>query len=557
MSALQQLFNRPLVWARRDTAAERGTKANCVYFSLDVEGVEQVPDDGGMLHLLRPGRSYPVIVRASASSVGGPSARGVPRTEIELALSTTNGNLELGPNTAVWTPASGDCVVFRTRLFVAETGEDQRGALILRCNTRSASPNDKGATVVAEFDAHIGRAIPASIHDFFENVHIQPALPVLRQIAVLHVSRVRDDKWEISGWNDRQKQLSAVEVPAPQGPGQTWREDLDSAMLGRLWRHFKPWSISNLSKLRTWLSALKAAYGDDLILAITGGPEAAFPWELAYADLNDNGHEAPLGAELTIVRWQFCGDIGHKPQDAAQWDPFDLETGDAAVCAGEVQAFLDDTLPGAVAERQALGGFQTHIHNSLPELLQALKTMDRHKRSCALVFAGCHADYGEEQRVRGEHTQGEIKEVALLAGGASLSVDDLWDIDAFARAARPVVFFNACHSARLLSHHGMPWGLLVPVLLRVARGYVGTLARIESGLAGRMSQELLTKAREAGEVEIARYLRDLRREAYAAWKNKDAHSDLLAYRYLYVYYGNPFVKLRLLPKPAATDGEIR
>jgi hypothetical protein len=115
----------------------------------------------------------------------------------------------------------------------------------------------------------------------------------------------------------------------------------------------------------------------------------------------------------------------------------------------------------------------------------------------------------------------------------------------------PVVMVNACHSGRVIWQEDEIAGLPELFLSRVASAYIGTLGEVNSELAAELGARFFEAARRPGGINIAEFLSDIRREIAAGFEfmlADDVTLNSLINRFMYVYYGDPRLRLQLRPK---------
>ncbi|AUX39643.1 uncharacterized protein SOCE26_010380 [Sorangium cellulosum] len=299
------------------------------------------------------------------------------------------------------------------------------------------------------------------------------------------------------------------------------------------------------SPLRKWLREtlrdLRArAPGEELTLVIKDDSSMGMPWEL-FA-LADTGHKY-LGAEVTTVRWvQAYDGEGEVVQQA-----LDPET-----CEGQVLAHIDPAERPAIEpelkELQELGA------TCEDDILAFQARIREEAAGCALLYFLCHGFTGESPL----HIQiGSLKDTKKRLLLARLRMADL----ALLKASKVVVFLNACSSGVVLQDttllcDGEQRGFAELFLGKGACGVIGTLAEVKVGRAATLAQRFLQLACAPEGASVARLLRDLRAEAARAMPETPTDEDWerLYTTFLYVYYGNPQLRLKLQP-PAGQDDD--
>lgn len=264
--------------------------------------------------------------------------------------------------------------------------------------------------------------------------------------------------------------------------------------------------------------------GDDRALVVCDHTESETPWEMVeIADAK------PIGALGRVVRWG-----PFQLFDQRVWFPL----GDVRR-AGRALAHVD---PGALAGSQAelveLDRTSSETCATPDELRQRLGAAPA---DLGQVFFACHGVFlahgSEAQRMAAlENPHGRTSDL------------DLYAISALAQP-RPVVFVNACHSARVLRGPNGLAGLPPPFLTRVGAALLGTIGPVDAAFASALAAEILREARGPGGVDLPRKLTELRRAAAAQLDLDRAPSrQRYLHTFLYVLYGGPRVTLALSPR---------
>ncbi|HLI91668.1 MAG TPA: hypothetical protein VKV37_23480 [Ktedonobacteraceae bacterium] len=289
-------------------------------------------------------------------------------------------------------------------------------------------------------------------------------------------------------------------------------------------------SEDNCQLLKAWLRKLHARYGEQLCLVIVDSTSQEIPWEMF--DLNDEGgqDERFLGALTRVVRWL-------PPYRSRQCR---LHVAEVRY-EGEVIAYLDGKLGAAqiAAEQEMLRSLANRRYQTLTDLADQLRLP---LTFAGLIYIGCHGESGK--RLQQQYPD-------------QLTANYLALVNAHP-APRPIAFFNACESARVLRNDVWDDSSFVEIVLRrFASGYIGTLGKVGMEAASLIARQILTLA-SSEEIPMAEILRRLRARAaqelsehyfQPASVRKEYEYNLL-YTFMYVYYGNPLACLRLAPGAA-------
>ena len=109
---------------------------------------------------------------------------------------------------------------------------------------------------------------------------------------------------------------------------------------------------------------------------------------------------------------------------------------------------------------------------------------------------------------------------------------------------RPIFFVNACHSARWFQVKKEFFGLHEVILGYFAKAYVGVCGMVNMDFSLEAAKFILND-KSGGETDIAlaKRLRDFRAEVVE--QHLFQEDEKVLYAFMYVYYGNPLLKLRL------------
>ena len=327
-----------------------------------------------------------------------------------------------------------------------------------------------------------------------------------------------------------------------------WSRDPVTAVVKEITNTMRSFSDSGPEKFIGWLSELVESAEEEKRLFIVDDTDFEIPWEmLEYED------EKYLGARIAVVRWAKVQHYGRHLLLKVREEEHQ----------GSVLSYLDDIELGeqqTYAERKALGDVSGTAYNTLRQMVDAI-TVTGTLKQVGLIYLGCHGNEG----------------IAL----GSIPSDRITYIDlhesTFHPDPRPIVFVNACDSARLKHKDG----LRRVFLERYASGYIGTLGRVVSTYASKIAACILESALTGSDsIQVAEVLRQLRAEAVAMITGQKAagpgtstpsiiarheHKDLaqmevqeknfyFLYTFMYVFYGNPLARLRLLRKHFGGEG---
>jgi hypothetical protein len=290
-----------------------------------------------------------------------------------------------------------------------------------------------------------------------------------------------------------------------------------------------------LGRMSEWLKDLGVGLRRRSLpsLMIIDQTDVEFPWELTEIEPN-----CFLGAEMTVARWVKIGTYGSRHLPVERQD---------LTATGKVLHLLDDTLAQSNGpERNQLDKCLSYPVASSDVLGKSL----RQPEQFGLIYLACHGAFLNVQM------QSAAPHKALWSEGQTHSIHYvdlallqpvLPDDERLHRL--PVVIINACHSGRLAWTPVGLGGMPRLFLSTVARALIGTLGQVEETEASRMGAAILARAlQETDGVVLADLLRDLRAAAakdFRADAATDKQWQRFANTFMYVYYGDPRIRLDL------------
>lgn len=335
--------------------------------------------------------------------------------------------------------------------------------------------------------------------------------------AILYIES-DDKKYRLTGWSSHERLMRTDPIESPTYSLANFVEaDLDPKTIrGLITRH----SRNNSTKLLEWFKRLYERHGDNLCLIVADHSASELPWEMMKIE-----DRLYLGAIWKVVRWIPV-------RNYLLWQKLQVQDQEIS---GTVVAYLNEEVEKKV-EREALNRFRTSFCEDTDLLT---KTLSEPLDTVAVVYLGCHGIFTANE----EHT---IAIGGLRNPSRNVMALDIESIDDH-KGARPLLFVNACHSARLIRDNERFIGLLEVFLARVANSYLGTIGPVGSLQAAEIAERIFDKG-VRGTVEPAEILRELRAEAIAklaASESKEAWLNFI-YTFMYVFYGNPFIKINLV-----------
>jgi hypothetical protein len=351
--------------------------------------------------------------------------------------------------------------------------------------------------------------------------------------AILHVTREGDGQVRLWGGAsspaDQWSFLKSIVIDAPPaalGDLVTWH--VDPATVAQLMRAY---SRAGTLPLQMWLSDLLEQFGDkEMNLVISDHTDLSTPWEMLTLARADRS-VVWLGAAAVVSRWAPVHFYQHRRNLDFSHEPRE----------GGALVYVEQELPGSHDEVAAATALSLERCTSLDELRGRLKGR---LSDLALIYLASHGTFSTDSMME------------VLAGGVAVGSDAIpenrvtvlqleglgWHDD-----PRPLVFVNACHSARIFRMSHLSLGLPGVLLSQVAGAYIGTLGPVGSRYAAEVAGRFLRTSAEAEGTIPARFLRELRSEAVAALEREETpeNDTRLVFAFSYVMYGNPLIKLRL------------
>lgn len=388
---------------------------------------------------------------------------------------------------------------------------------------------------VAQHTLAVGGWQPAPELEIFRVSRINQRLPEKTALLLVEAvessvkHRVHEQLIRLRGWHEGGLQLDEpvmVKAIVSVEELQAYRLAEKKARLGpeAILKRLTNFSRNSSPRLLNWLNRCFLNYHEHFNLIITDLTDREIPWELLQFDPG-----LYLGACARVVHWL-----------PTQY--FSKETRALSVKAerheGPVISYVDQEL-GAdeiEPEQEALRVLTTEPYASLVALRKRLHDS---LEDVGLIYIGCHG-------LRGQG-------VGSLQGGvpelASIMLEGIY----FCETPRLTVFLNACESARIIKKSPDDQSSFVEAFLaHCARGFIGTLARVEILTASRIAQQILLAAARPRGVQPAEQLRLLRKNEIERLRaaERDGTAESADYfrvidTFMYVYYGNPLARLHL------------
>lgn len=381
----------------------------------------------------------------------------------------------------------------------------------------------------------------AWLQEHSPNHHVVLDESIQENVRILHVSPKSQTTLHVRSYWDEGFELDEIIVKPAESPVRFMRKaHRPQDIIDRI----RERSADNPVNFESWLKRHFGKYaGRFCLIILDASDEYDMAWELVHICVEWKGEtntgkvqweEVPIGALFPIVRWI--------PELQYHGDNLTLTVSETIV-SGEVIAYLDPQSTTHIdVEKQMLAQFGAQALDTI----EAFKgSIEEHLTNPALIYLGCH----------GQIIVDNDREQEFLLG--SLSAEQQFSIFNLAglryrnpRGPRPLAIVNACHSAYTVRKEAIRYGLPITLLRRLARDFLGTIGWVDSSFAARFARALLAEAGGEGGISIALMLKDKRAMAFeqARLRKHDPQAwfDYL-YTFMYVYYGNPYTYLRLLP----------
>jgi hypothetical protein len=492
-------------------------------------------DDGKRVKQLQAGKSYTVKLACGLNRPDQPlhEAGIIIASSIKLQFYSQSNSSELAAQLERAETSFMLSYEEATR-FSAEfllTLPEQAPYCTLTCGARYHLPEGDFSGRVERTFSVIGSYVPED-PQLLEDCQIGAELP--EQVAIVAVNSHPDlalrDAFKLRGWHRYGEPLEeASESTMISSVARLMQhQDEPEVIRGKIRR----FSEDACQRLKAWLRKLHARYGEQLCMIVVDSTPLEIPWEMFDLNDEDGQDERFLGALARVVRWL-------PPRHSHQCRLRVAEEHHE----GTVLAYLDNKLGELqygleLATLRTVAAEQSQTLTALADRLRGSLTR------VGLIYVGCHGESGK--RLQEQYPD-------------QLTANHLELLRAHP-IPRPIAFFNACESARVLRNDVWDDSSFVEVTLRrCASGYIGTLGKVGTRVASSIAHQILTQAVIEG-IPLAEILRRLREIAahelseryyYSAAVRKEYEYRLL-YTFMYVYYGNPLACLSLAP---GTDHE--
>lgn len=347
--------------------------------------------------------------------------------------------------------------------------------------------------------------------DQLEACKIRFAQQLPKEFAVLHIQSPIGGKVTLWGWHYYSNPL----ITEPLTPPQTSNfYDLKKAMM--------VFSSETPKPVLDWLNALRNHGNPYPYLIIVDHTGSDIPWEMMTDAPNSF-----VGAWAIVSRWAPSRYYG-------EWQYL---CPDSDSCEGQLVGYCNTE-----EHRSSVQRFP-----SLPVLWCETPTdlqtrLDTPSSTTGLIYIG-HHDFVNYDNLT-------IRNYAETLNITTEIYLKLQEIDPRPSAQRTIFFINASLSAKLLQHDNLLVGLPQILLGRLAKGFIGLLKEVKVNDANKIAEKLFEHIDTqvtvgSSPAEILRQLRD--RAVVELAENSSSKEKLRQFlnTFMYVYYGNPMLQIRL------------
>lgn len=484
---------------------------------------------------LEPGRTYRLRIVSARSRDPGSSTI-VPRPGDSLALlyEGTTTAVRIADAVYVLPDTAEPSLEHLFEVYIEDDAPSEEGRFTL-LHWPDGAPEE--SRDVAYLPTRLEGLISAAENEILRSCSLDSTLPP-ECVALLHMEGDTERTLRVRGWSRGQPlALHQINRPPVQLGMMVGRMIEPQAIVGLMERY----SRTCTQAIQQWLAALYSRHGSTLHLIICDHTCSETPWEMLGVEL-EQGQFAYVGAKLAIGRWIPVVDY-----TVSRLLNFEQEPPE-----GRALVYLDEhELTHTEAETAAL----TQVtHRACQTLVEVNEFLRKPAAGYGLIYLGCHGTFAFDGTLE-TIIKHEVSLGSLESPSNRLALLRLEGLPRFPEP-RPLLFANACHSARMFEHETGRYGLVDILLARVATAYLGALGKIGMKYASEVAGRLLRAAAQPNGVQPAHFLRELREEEVHRLADRGGEDcwQRFIFAFMYVLYGNPFARLRLVPTEVA-EGE--
>jgi hypothetical protein len=501
-------------------SASSGARAQVEVAVLASPGVPApVEPEKGRFHLV-PGSTF--SVRVVLRPAGTAEADAVDFAETALLSLAWKGpeGLTAQPEEVSIGPADiGNHQATREFWLKTDAGvKGVQGRLVLSRRGSRGTPEELRSLELHIEEAGAGMHLPDVLREkSLVDLELAPANP--EATAFLHVEAT-DKKLRLHCFPSKDPRTALLEILEPSRnlldpPGERNTEKILDAVQDFFRRH--------CARLASWLQERVKARSD-VTLIIQEHAETRVPWEMLelHTQQGLTLEPTPVGALIRVVRWLTAMD--------ASEGAIRLKT-ERQTWSGQALSYVAaEELGQAQQELDELSGCR---HERFEDIELLRKKLRKLTQPPAILFVASHGQLTQEP----EPGAPEPPLTRLTR-----------NLPTLVQAARPLAFFNACHSGLLMRDDFGISGLPEKLLGKFAGAYLGVMGKIEEGVAARVGARILKAARADSGVCIPELLREIRKEAYEELdlEDNESRADYVS-KFMYVFYGTPEAYLKLEP----------
>lgn len=372
---------------------------------------------------------------------------------------------------------------------------------------------------------------------------IDPSYKPPNSFALLHVIPAGESFFRLLKWNSGRK-IESKKIPFEQIGLASFVEDrVDPEYILQSADAF---SRLNPGGVISWINQLFQKYNKDLHLVIVDHTNFEIPWEMLELE-----HGTYLGALVKVSRWSTIHNYSEEKHLR-----FDAERSEGSIISYVASDLGDEAIR---MERKTLSNFHSIDTDNLQHFQ---KIISEPFENIGVAYLACHGIFSyrkEHRRVIAERIDSGL---LSIPGGVQIRSIDLENIPNVI-SGRPIFIVNACHSARIFCVGGEDeekrfYGLPSVLLARIARAYIGTTGPVGTKYAAKIIEFIFEQIKD--NIQLAEVLQKLRESAVSRLQNGSALSrkdDLLflIYSFMYIYYGNPMLQVKITGKPEIVDND--
>lgn len=350
--------------------------------------------------------------------------------------------------------------------------------------------------------------------------------------AILHIYPLNKKQLNLMGWvknfKDRKRKLYPIERLKLSSSCYSNQE----LYLKAIEEAVNDFAIANQGNLAQWFDSVLKLYPENCCIIIVDLTDykIPFPWEMFKLS---NGEY--LGTLALMVRWteaQYYGKQVLLPTDKIE-------------SKGRVVTSFDSHPQDIPILNQLTSCCSTSPSNVQDYLGDSLE-----KDPVGLVYMqhSTFLCYGDEQLARNQ-----------LPTISKSPQKCRFDYVAGRLNSKPLFFVNSPSSGHILWSGQKACGLINAILTQVGSGCIGTLGYTHPQIATWIAKRFLREANSQNGVSPADFLKQLRLYTVNKLRNANQHERKRAelfflYIFMYVYYGNPQAKLKVVPECSNLSG---